>query len=190
MKHYANLMSEAAHFRAQAWIRLRRWALALALLGAVLVPLAGMRWRECRRVQQEHEALEARYAPIKRLNALNVKLRAEAGTLVRDERLALELSRHRPASALLGLISAAAASSRGELFIEHLNLTQNAPHGENQPAVEERMIIEAAATLRYDIAGFVKALEKPPIKQVRVTSDEVVSEHGIEHKSYVIECVL
>jgi len=190
MKRYVNLMSERAQFRVTARRQLRRWMLALALLIGILVPLSGMRWREHCRVQREHEALEACYEPVKRLNALNVKLRNEATALVRDERIPLELSRSRPAAVLLGLASAAAAASQGELFIERLDIAQNTPRGESEPAVPGRMIIEVAATLTYDVAGFVKALHKAPIGEVKVTSDEVVTVDGIDRKNYIIECVL
>jgi hypothetical protein len=183
-------MSESSRFRVAVCVLLRRWALGVAAVVAAAAPLAGMRYREYSRVCQEHEALEAAYAPVKWLADMNLQLRKEAAALVRDDRLPLELSRHRPAAALLGVASAAAADSGGELFIEHLSITQSVPSDEDGRPVEDRMVIEATAKLTYDIADFVEALKQAPVRAVKVAADDVVSLNGFDCKNYVIECSL
>jgi hypothetical protein len=193
VKRYINLMSSGARFRTAARVRLRRWALALAVMVTVLAPLSIIRWDESRKTRNEHEAMEAGYEPIRRLIQLNRDLRTQAAALVGNERLALELSRRHPATTLLGLVGAAAAESRGELFIEHLTLTQLPPGVGAAPTptgAREQMVIEAAATLTYDIAGFVESLQKAPIASVKVVSDVVVSQDGMDRKNYTIECTL
>jgi hypothetical protein len=186
-------MSEAARFRAAAGVRARRWALALGVAVTVMAPLSIIRWEESRTVRNEHEAMEASYEPIRRLIQLNRDLRTQAVALVTDEKLALALSRRRPVTTLLGVASAAAAETRGQLYIEHLSLTQLPPGDATSVASNDgsnRLVIEAAATLSYDIARFVEALQKAPIASVKVTSDVVVSQNGIDRKNYTIECTL
>jgi hypothetical protein len=186
-------MSDAARFRVAARVRARRWALALAAAFTVMAPLSIFRREELRTLRNEHEAMEASYEPVRRLVQLNRELRSQATSLVTDEKLALSLSRRRPVTTLLGVASAAAAETRGQLFIEHLSLTQQ-PAGDDASSTpnagSNRLVIEAAATLTYDIARFVEALQRAPIASVKVTSDVVVSQNGIDRKNYTIECIL
>jgi hypothetical protein len=190
MRKYANLMSEGAQFRAAARIQLRRWALALVAVIVVLIPLAVVRWQEVRRVRQQHEALEAGYDPIRRLTAMNNELRTAAATLVRDERLPLELSRNRPSGTLLAIVSDAAAASNGELYVEHLKLAQAPPSGAATTPGQDRLIIDVATTLTFDVANFVEALKVAPIVDVKVAADELVEENGVDRKNYSLECLL
>lgn len=190
MRKYVNLMSESAQFRTAARVQLRRWVMALAATFVVLTPLAVGRWQEARRVRQEHEALEASYDPIRRLTSMNNELRNTAATLVRDDRLPLELSRKRPVGTLMGIVSAAAAASSGELYVEHLKLAQSPPSQPGAPPAQDRLIIDVASTLTFDIANFVEALKVAPIAEVKVASDELVEENGIDRKNYSLECLL
>ena len=190
MRRYVNLMSEGAQFRSAARVRLRRWALALAVSVTVLTPIASWRWQDARRVRQEHEALEASYEPIRRLNTANTELRTTAVELVRDERLPLALARKRPVASLLGIVGAAAATSDGELFVEHLNVAQSPPGPDGSPAAQDRLIVEVATTLTYDISDFTQALRVAPITDVKVASDDLVSEDGVDRKNYTLECLL
>ena len=190
MRNHVNLMSEGARFRTAARVRLRRWGLALAVSVTVLTPIASWRWQDARRIRQEHEALEASYEPIRRLNTANTELRTTAATLVRDERLPLALSRKRPVASLLGVISSAAATSNGELYVEHLNIAQSPPGPEGAPAAQDRLIVEVATTLTYDISDFTQALRIAPITEVKVASDDLVSENGVDRKNYTLECLL
>jgi hypothetical protein len=50
------------------------------------------------------------------------------------------------------------------------------------------MTIEAAATATYDIVRFTEALQKAPIKTVKVVSDVVTSPGGGDRKNYKVEC--
>lgn len=187
MRRYVNLMSEGARFRVAARVQLRRWALALVGAVAVLAPVAAWRWQEARRVRQEHEALEASYEPIRRLNTTNMALRTDAAALIRDDRLPLELSRKRPVATLLGIVGAAVATSKGELFVEHMRLVQS-PLGAASPS-KGRLIIEVASTLTFDVANFVDALKVAPIVEVKVASDQLVSQDGVDRKNYTLECL-
>jgi hypothetical protein len=190
MRKYVNLMSEGAQFRTAARVQLRRWVTALVATTVVLTPIAIGRWQEARRVRQDHEALEASYDPIRRLTSMNNELRTTAATLVRDDRLPLELSRKRPVGTLLGIVSAAAAASNGELYVEHLQLAQSPPSQPGAPPAQDRLIIDVASTLTFDIANFVEALKVAPIAEVKVASDELVEENGIDRKNYSLECLL
>jgi hypothetical protein len=183
-------MSEGARFRTAARIHIRHWTLALVATIVVLTPLAAGRWQEARRVRQEHEALEASYDPIRRLTTMNNELRSAAATLVRDDRMPLELSRRRPVGTLLGVVSAAAAASNGELYVERLHLAQAPPGQPGAPAAQDRLIVDVASTLTFDIANFVEALKVAPIADVKVASDELVEENGVDRKNYSLECLL
>jgi hypothetical protein len=190
MRKYVNLMSDGAQFRAAAHIQLRRWGLALVAAIIVLIPLGVARWQEARRVQQQHEALEASYDPIRRLTAMNNELRTAAATLVRDERLPLELSRKRPSGTLLAIVSEAAAASNGELYVEHLKFAQALPASAATAAGQDCLIIDVATTLTFDVANFVEALKVAPIVDVKVAADELVEENGVDRKNYSLECLL
>lgn len=187
MKRHVNLMSEGAKFRAAVRKQSRRWAVALALLVIVLVPLDGMRWREQTRVRHEHEALEASYEPVRRLSLVNRQLRTEAINLVRDERLSLELAQQRPLLTLLARISAAASAGNGQIYVEQITVEQAVPGNAEKP-VPNQVVVEAAATLTYDVSQFVESLKQPPITAVKVTSDVVTSENGVDRKNYTLEC--
>ncbi len=188
MKRYANLMSDQARFRVSARASLRRWALVLVALLTLLAPMAIWHWQQCQRIRHEHEALEARYAPIRRLNEMNMELRADAASLVRDERLTLELSRRRPVDTLLGIIGAATAASKGALFIERINLTQTPPGAPAGTPGVDVLKVEAACPPQFDISTFVDALKRPPFADVTISSDDLSTENGVDRKIYSIEC--
>ena len=189
MKRHANLMSDGARFRVAARVSLRRWALALAATVTMLTPLSIWHWQECRRIRHEHEALEASYAPIRRLNEMNLELRTAATSLVRDERLTLELSRRRPTATLLGIVSAATAVTNGALFIEHINLAHTAPGAQAGTARQDQLTIEAACPPQFDISTFVDALKQPPFTEVKIRSDGLTTNDGVDRKTYTIECL-
>lgn len=188
MKRHVNFMSEAAQFRAAVRRHLRRWAGALCACVLLLIPGGAVRWVEHAQVRHEHEALEACYEPVRRLNAINGQLRTAAMNLVRDERLALQLSRERPMAALLGRVTRAVEDSSGQLFVQRLTVSQSAPGLKTGSAGRGRLVIEAAATLTYDVSQFVESLKAPPLNDVKITSDLVVAENGIDRKNYVLEC--
>ena len=190
MKRYANLMSDAARFRVAARVAFRRWALALAVLTTLLAPISIWHWQECQRIRHEHEASEASYAPIRRLNEMNAELRTTAASLVRDKRLALELSRRRPAWNLLAIVTAATESTGGSVYIEHVNLSQTPPGGAASTQSQDVLTIDAVCPPQFDIATFVEALDQPPFTEVKITSDDLSTRDGVDRKTYAIECRL
>ena len=190
MKTYVNLLSDDARSRSAAAVSARWWALALAVLAIVLIPMTVQRWQETRDIRRNHEALEARYAPVRQLSDEIRKYRREAATLVTVDRIPLELAQERPLATLLGLASQAAANSGGELFVEQLTVTQpGVDDGGDGAATDRRLVIRASGTLAYDVAQVVKSLEQAPIKSVKVLGTETVSEQGVDRKNYTIECL-
>jgi hypothetical protein len=182
-------MTDGARFRTAARLLIRRWGLAVGTAATLVTPVAGWHWQECRTVRHEHEALEASYEPIRRLNAMNMQLRTAAAKLVSDERLSLELASQRPVATVLGIVGSAAKQSDGALYIEHIQLDIGAPGGDGIRA-PDRLVIEAACTLKYDVANFVAALKTAPISEVKIVSDDMVTKNGVDHKNYTVECVL
>jgi hypothetical protein len=188
-----NLMTDASRFRSEARVYLRWWSCGLVGLMSALAPLSIWRWQATRSARAACEAMEASYDPIRRLVTLNRDLRNDAGELLKSERLELELAQNRPASALLNVVANAVAESNGQLFIEHLAITQHAPNGNTTPvakegAGEEKLVIDAAAVAAYDIAPFVEALKKEPIKTAKVLSDGAPSPQDKDKKVYKLEC--
>jgi hypothetical protein len=188
-----NLMTDASRFRSEARVYLRWWSWGLAALLAVLAPISIWRWQATRTARAASEAMEASYEPIRRLVKLNRDLRNDAGMLLKNQQLELELSRHRPVSALLKVVSAAAAESHGQLFIEHLAITKHAPNGNTTTLAkdsgsQEKLVIDAAATASYDMAPFVEALKKEPIKTVKVVSNAAPLPQDKEKKMFKVEC--
>jgi hypothetical protein len=189
MKRHANLMTEGARFRAAARVLIRRWGVALAAGGTLLTPMAIWHWQECRRIRHEHEALEASYEPIRRLNSLNLQLRTTAAKLVGDERLALELAQQKPMTTLLAIVGEAARQSDGALYIQHVLIDVSPPDAEGiRPP--DRLQVEAASTLKYDVARFVEALHVAPISEVKITTDVLATTNGVDHKNYAVDCIL
>ncbi|MCC6492039.1 MAG: hypothetical protein IT424_03355 [Pirellulales bacterium] len=186
MNRYVQLMSESAQFRAAARKHLRRWGAAAALLVAATAPLGAWQWRHQSQMRQQCEALEASYEPVRRLNGVNRNLRTQAITLVRDERLILELARQRPVTSLLACVAAATSASQGQAFVERLNFEQPVPGSAEKSA--PRLTVEVAATLSYDISEFVESLRREPIDAVKVTSDVVTTRDGIDRKTYTLLC--
>jgi hypothetical protein len=189
MKKYVNLMTEGARFRTAARLSIRRWGLALGAGATLMTPIAGWHWQEWQSIRHEHEALEASYEPIRRLNSMNMQLRTTAAKLVQDERLELELASQRPVTTVLGIVGAAAKQSDGALYIEHIQLDL-APPGAEGARGPDRLTIEAACTLKYDVANFVAALKTAPIAEVKIITDELATKNGVDHKKYAVECVL
>jgi hypothetical protein len=188
-----NLMTDASRFRSEARVYLRWWSCGLVALLAVLAPISIWRWHATRSARASCEAMEASYEPIQRLVKLNRDLRNDAGLLLKSKRLELELSRNRPASALLKVVSEAAAESHGQLFVEHLAISKHAPNGDTTTLAkdgggEEKLVIDAAATASYDMAPFVEALKKEPIKTVKVVSNAAPLPQDKEKKTFKVEC--
>lgn len=187
MAFHVNLMSEKAQFHTAARRVAMRWALALAAVVIVLVPIGAFEWQRRRGAVVEQEALEAQYEPIRQLTAKIRTLRAEAEALVRDERILLELARDRSPSTLLALVGQATAAADGELFVKRLTLTQIPVRDKDNPADAERLALEASGSVAYDVQRFVKNLQEQPLTEVRVLTTETVTESGAARKSHGIE---
>jgi hypothetical protein len=189
MRNYVNLLSDDARLRWSARSSALRWSLALAALVAALAPITQSQWRQTRDVRRRHEALEARYAPIRLLSDESRQYRKEAVRLVTADRIPLELSRERPLATLLGLASQAAAGSSGELYVEQLTLTQSAVDDDADAPAERRLVLKATGTLAYDVANVIATLEHEPIKSVKVLSTETLADEDVPRKTYTIECL-
>lgn len=191
MANYINLMSERAQFRAAAKRAAVRWAAVVALLGATLTPMGVYAWHERQVAIAEQESLEIQYKPIHQLSLDIRRLRKEASSLVRIERTALELARVHPPSTLLGVVSAAAEESDGELYIKRVTITQT-PVRDSQLAEATdqrgRLALEASSSVAYDVQRFVKLLTQHPLSEVKLLSTESAAESTGTRKRYGIEC--
>lgn len=183
-----NLMSDAAVNRSAADRILRGWLVVVGLCLLVILPLTTWTWLCRREVVQEHEALEARYEPIRRLNATNRELSQKAVNLVRTERVPLELSRRRPMATLLNVIGEAIASTAGEAFIAHFSLSRDPAAKTDAVDPGGLLVIEVVTTEGYDIAELARALQQPPLKSVKVLSSEAAIEANMKSNRHSIEC--
>jgi hypothetical protein len=187
MAFHINLMTEKAQFRTAARRLAAGWALALAVVVITLLPVGAYQWQQRRITMAEQEALESQYEPIRQLTLQIRKLRAEAESLVRNQRTALELARDRAPSTLLALVGKAAAGSDGELYVKHVTLTQTPVRDKDHPDDAERLALEASSSVAYDVQRFVKNLQQSPLGEVKVLSTEMTSEDGKSRKQYGIE---
>jgi hypothetical protein len=187
MAHGINLMSDRAQFRAAAERLIRGWSLGIGAMILTIAPVAAWTWQARRGVAHEQEALEARYEPIRRLAAENRRLNAAAVQLVQSERTALELSQRRPVAALLAVIGEAVAEMEGNVFITRINLTQTPA---NVPGVVSggQLILEVSSVEGFDVARLVRALERPPLRAVKVLSSEADATGEVSHDRHSIEC--
>jgi hypothetical protein len=184
-----NLMSEAAMNRSAADRIVRGWLIVVGLCLLVIMPLTTWTWLCRREVVREHEALEARYEPIRRLNATNRDLSQTAADLVRTERVPLELSRRRPVAALLNVIGEAIASTAGEAFIAHISLSRDPTAKTDAVDPGGVLVIEVVTTEGYDIAELARELQRPPVKSVKVLSSEAAIVANVKSNKHSIECL-
>jgi hypothetical protein len=182
-----NLMSQTAVNRSAADRILRGWLVVIGAILLVVTPLTTWTWLCRQKVVREHEALEARYEPIRRLAATNRELSQQAVELVRTEYVPLKLSRRRPIGALLNVIGKAIASTAGEAFIVHINMVRDS--AAKQDAVDPGGVlnIEVVTTEGYDIAALVRELNQPPFKSVKVLSSEAAVEADVKNNKHSIE---
>jgi hypothetical protein len=187
MAFHVNLMSEKAQFHTAARRLAVRWALTLAAVLLMLLPVGAYEWQRRRTTIVEQEALEEQYEPIRKLTAQIRQLRADAESLVRNERTALELARDRSPSTLLFLVGKATASTAGELYVKRLTLTQTPVRDKEASADAERLAVEASSSVAFDVQRFVKSLQQAPLTEVKVLSTQSTSENGKARKSHGIE---
>jgi hypothetical protein len=152
-----------------------------------MAPAAAWTWQRRRDVIHEQEALEAQYEPIRRLAAENRRMNAEAARLVQAERTKLELSHRRPVTTLLAVVGEAVAETEGDVFLEHVSVTQEPV---SKPGVEAggRLVVDVSSVEGYDVARLVRALDRPPFTAVKVLSSESGVEGEIKHDRHTIEC--
>jgi hypothetical protein len=182
-----NMMSEAALNRSAADRIVRGWLVVTVLALLVVTPLTTWTWLCREKVVQEHEALEARYEPIRRLAASNRELSEKAVDLVRTERVPLELSRRRPVAALLKVIGDAIASTAGDAFIVHLSMARDPAAKPEAVDPGGVLTIEVVTTEGYDIAELVRRLDQPPFNSVKLLSSEAAVEADVKTNKHAVE---
>lgn len=188
MNSSVNLMTQGAQLRSAAERVARIWALIIGVMVLALAPLGGWTWQKRCKALRRHEALQASYEPIRQLAGENRTLAVEATTLVERERLPLTLARRRPVVALLGVVSDAIAECGGAVYMEHMALTRVAPPAAGAAAAG-RLLVDASATLAFDISRLTKLLARPPITAVKILSSETANDDGTPIKTYSVECL-
>ena len=186
MASSVNLMTDRAALRAASERILRGWALAICAVIVLLAPALAWTWRERTKAIQAHEALEAKYEPLRRLARDSRSLGAETAKLTERERTALELSNNRPVGVLLSVVASAVHASRGGVFVEHVNITQDG--AKNESGASGRLFLDFSSTLSYDVSELTKLLDKPPIKAVKIVSSETIDDGVVPRKTHAIEC--
>jgi hypothetical protein len=182
-----NLMTQRAQYRSAADRIIHGWALINAVLLLAMLPLAAWTWIERRDMVRAHDALEAGYEPIRRLAGANRRLGAEAASLIDREEIALELSRSRPAAALIAAVADAVAEAQGAVFVEHFTLSHDAPLSDPASRVG-RLTLEVSGMLGYDASRLAKQLDRPPFTSAKIISSETVNDGPVPHKAHVIQC--
>ncbi|HMP06880.1 MAG TPA: hypothetical protein PJ982_11055 [Lacipirellulaceae bacterium] len=111
-----------------------------------------------------------------------------AVSLVRDERTTLALARRRDVTSLLVAVADAVASTEGHVVIEHLTATRDpsAPPDAIDPG--GRLLLDVSSTEGYDISLLARALERPPLKSVKIVRSEAVAGAETPHNHHILEC--
>ena len=187
MGHGINLMTERAEFLAATRRLVCLWGLALAGVLMVAAPLGAWAWMGRRGVVFEHEALQARYEPIRRLAEANRRLSAEATRLVHNEQVTLTLSRRRPVAALLAAVGEAVAATNGDVFVERVSLARDAAAKPEAVDPAGTVILDVVTIEGYDISLLAKSLTSEPFASVKVVSSEAVP-GDVARNKHVIEC--
>ncbi len=188
MPAYVNLMTERARLRTAAARVSRCWATIIGAMMFLAVPGVLWMWHERRQLIREHDALEASYEPVRRLAAANRVLAANAAEFIKREKLPLELSRKRPAIALVAHVSDAIAATDGAVYLDQIELNQRGATTTGSDKTVDKLTLKASTLPHFEASRLVAALNRPPLAGVKIISSETVEEAGVSRKKYVIEC--
>lgn len=189
-----NLMTERALLHAAAQRTGRAWATGIVVLIVALLCLSGWTWQRRNALVSQHEALEARYAPIRQLTTANRLLSAQAAELVKREWLALQLSRRRPVNTLLAIVTDAIAKSEGAAYLERITYADDVPvappvaSAKTHPTGTRTLVIQVISAQSYDPARLIDALTTSPLTGVQLMSSESVEGDGPNRKRHTIQC--
>jgi hypothetical protein len=188
MTTHVNLMTERAKFTAAASRIGETWAAAIGVLLLLMLPLGGWLWQRHGVVIRQHDSLEARYEPIRRMAGANRSVSAQAAELVNREQLPLTLSRRQPVTALLGAVADAVAETEGAVFVDGIHYAKQPNGGSDDGVAPRRFSLDVTAAANYDISQFVGVLRQPPFTAVKIQSTAPGPDEGPRRQTYVLEC--
>ncbi len=187
MISHVNLMTERAKFTAAASRIGETWAAAIGVLLLLMLPLGAWLWQRHGAVIRQHDSLEARYEPIRRMAGANRSVSAQAAELVKREHATLTLSRRQPVTALLGAVADAIAETEGAVFVDGIHYIEQPDEDRNAP---RRFTLDVTAAATFDISQLAAGLRRPPFTAVKVLSSAPGPEDGPRRQTYIIQCEL
>jgi hypothetical protein len=186
MKTSLNLMTDEdrrqqfVHGSKRLWIRILSTSLALMVL------VAAAQWWQGRATGSQLRLLQERYTPLQTLKDECIRMRTEINAMRDTQQLTLRLVDTRPTVTLLGAISAAAATTNGEVYVEQLDLQ----HAESTTAQRTALVIGKGKD-HTSIARFTAALRESDLfADVTLSSSDTSDALEEQARSFRIECQL
>ena len=191
MSTYINLMSHRARVRECIRSRLRQWLCLLAATLAVVMLHAFVSWLPVHSSSLHRDALEARYEPYRQMKLENRQLTQQIADAKGNNKLELELTKETPVLTLVGLVSQAVSETDGNIFLKHINFSQEgSPTNRNANDVEQ-VALSGLGTDSVTVQRFSERLKTvlPFAKvQIRQTESVEVGDHAMQ--SFQIQCTL
>ena len=186
MKTSLNLMTDEC--RRSQFLRESKqfWSRTVALSLLVLAVVGGCQWWQGRATSRQLDQLEQRYAPIQAVKSECIRMRTEINAMRDAQQLTLRLVDTRPAVTLLGAVSAAAAATEGDVFVEQLELDHAGQLQQDRTAIMTGVGKDYAA-----IAKFAAALRASELfADVALSSSDSSQLADESSRSFRIECNL
>lgn len=185
MSTHLNLMPMSYRRRHLIVRRVRQWCAMWVLAIVLLSLLAWTQWSQYQSGVAHLDSRQREYAPIKKLAQEVKAIEGRIEDLRRREALSLELADERSMLSLVGVLSAAAESSGGQVAINTLRFERRGQGAEHANIVT----LQGVAVDDFSVARFSARLrDAKAFSKVELKSTGDVSVGETEARSYSLEC--
>jgi len=132
---------------------------------------------------------EALYEPIRALKTENAQLQKKIETLREQERIPLALSREKPVTVLLGLVGKAVADENGQVYLQQLDLQQDALASAASSEPTASIVLKGVGLHGAAVTKFVDSLRTAlPFTAVELASTQAVEVNQQTRQTFTIRC--
>ena len=196
MKSHVNLLPYRV-LRQQVVHRwLRRWLVIGCVAAAAMALAVGNLWHAAQVAGTQREQLEEDYRPVKKANRDIQSLRAQIAKLQQQKAISMALSDNQPPLTVVGLISRAAQSCRGNVVVQQLEFKRAAVSKSKGSTTDHRLrgagllSLNGIGQSNVAVAQFAAALRDSGVfERVELKSTQAEKRVDGEFRNYSIECV-
>lgn len=186
MKTSLNLMTDDDRRRQLLTEARRLWTRVLGVTVLLLTCIGLYEWWQGTATTRQLARLEERYEPLQQLKDECAQMRREIKAMHEAKQLTLQLADTRPTVTLLGVVAAAAAESKGGVYLEQLDLLP-----ESRDRAERTAVIEGVGRDHGSIARFTDALRSSNLfANVTLSSSDTSDQAASSTRAFRIECDL